>query len=162
VAPGETGLVLIRGHVTDRYLDNPAENRKAFLAAGFFDTGDLGSFDREGRFIFHSRLKEVLKSGGINISPVEVEQLIASHPDVREAFVVGVADPVKGDRVVAFVDSDGEMSAHAVQDYVKVRAASFKVPHQVFFRGEDQLPRLASDKIAKHRLVEEARAELGL
>jgi fatty-acyl-CoA synthase len=158
---GEVGLVLIRGHTTPGYLDNPEETAKALRADGFFDTGDLGRLDANGRFVFHSRLKEVIKSGGINVSPVEVEQLIASHPDVRDAYVVGVADPVKGELVVAFVDAARRIGEDAVKAYVKERAASFKVPHRVLFRSEAQLPRLASGKVAKYRLQEEARRELG-
>ncbi len=159
---GETGLVLIKGHTTPGYLNNPEETAKALRADGFFDTGDLGFFDPDGRFIFQARLKEVIKSGGINVSPLEVEQLLAGHPDVRDAFVVGVAHPVKGELVVAFVDRAGEVSESDLRGYIKERAASFKVPHHVLFRSEDQLPRLASGKIAKHRLAEEARQELGL
>jgi len=159
---GEVGLVLIRGHTTPGYLNNPEETARALRPDGFFDTGDLGRFDADGRFIFHSRLKEVIKSGGINVSPVEVEQLIASHPDIRDAYVVGVADPVRGELVVAFVDAVARLGESEVQAYVKERAASFKVPHHVLFRSEGQLPRLASGKIAKHRLQEEARRELGV
>ena len=158
---GEVGLVLIRGHTTPGYLDNPEETAKALRPDGFFDTGDLGRFDGDGRFIFHSRLKEVIKSGGINVSPVEVEQLIASHPDVRDAYVVGVADPVRGELVVAFVDAAAAIGEGDVKSFVKERAASFKVPHHVFFRSEEDLPRLASGKVAKHRLAEEAKRELG-
>src|SRR3546814_2303537 len=62
---GEVGLVLIRGHTTTGYLNNPQETAKALRSDGFFDTGDLGQLDADGRFIFHSRLKEVIKSGGI-------------------------------------------------------------------------------------------------
>tara|TARA_Y100000815_G_scaffold172935_1_gene157425 strand:+ start:182 stop:1792 length:1611 start_codon:yes stop_codon:yes gene_type:complete len=159
---GEVGLVLIRGHTTQGYLGNPEETAKALRPDGFFDTGDLGRFDADGRFIFHSRLKEVIKSGGINVSPVEVEQLIAGHPDVRDAYVVGVGDPVRGELVVAFVDSVGKLAADDIRGFVKERAASFKVPHHVLFRSEEELPRLASGKVAKHKLREEAQAELGL
>jgi fatty-acyl-CoA synthase len=159
---GELGLVLIRGHTTMGYLDNAVETAKAIDAEGFFDTGDLAFLDGDGRFHFHSRLKEVIKSGGINVSPVEVEQLIAGHPDVRDAYVVGVAHPVKGELVVAFVDAATRISGGDVQAYVKERAASFKVPQHVFFRDEAGLPRLASGKVAKHRLAEEAKRELGL
>lgn len=159
---GETGLVLIRGHTTPGYLKNPEETAKALRRDGFFDTGDLGSFDTNGHFVFHSRLKEVIKSGGINVSPVEVEQLLASHPDVRDAYVVGVGDPVKGELVVAFVDIAAPVSERALRDYVKERAASFKAPHHVLFRNEAQLPRLASGKVSKAKLAEEARRELGL
>lgn len=142
-------------------MNNPAETAKALRSDGFFDTGDLGRFNADGRFIFHSRLKEVIKSGGINVSPVEVEQLIASHPDVRDAYVVGVADPVRGELVVAFVDAAARMGETDVKAFVKERAASFKVPHHVFFRSEAQLPRLASGKVAKYKLQEEAKLELG-
>ena len=159
---GETGLVLIRGHTTPGYLNNPEETAKALRSDGFFDTGDLGSFDADGRFLFHSRLKEVLKSGGINVSPVEVEQLLAGHPDVRDAYVVGVGDPVQGEKIVAFVDVSASVGEDALKSYVKERAASFKTPHHILFRSEAQLPRLASGKVAKYRLAEEARRELGL
>jgi fatty-acyl-CoA synthase len=159
---GETGLVLIRGYTTPGYFRNPEETAKAVLPDGFFDTGDLAYFDPEGRLIFHSRLKDVIKSGGINISPLEVEQLLAAHPDVRDAFVVGVSDPVLGERVVAFVDVFSPVSEADLKSYVRERAASFKTPHHIFFRQESQLPRLATGKVAKHRLAVEARQELGL
>lgn len=162
VAKGETGLVLLRGHTTPGYLNNPDETAKAVRPDGFFDTGDLGWLDGDGRFRFHSRLKEIIKSGGINVSPVEVEQIIAGHPDISDAYVVGVSDPVKGELVVAFVDSRVRLSERDVQAYVKDRAASFKVPHHILFRSEGQLPRLASGKVAKYRLVEEAKRELSL
>lgn len=159
---GETGLVLVRGHTTPGYLGNPTETAKALRPDGFFDTGDLGRLDANGHFIFHARLKEVIKSGGINVSPVEVEQLLASHPGIRDAYVVGVRDPVRGELVVAFVDVAEAVSAAELRAYVKERAAAFKVPHHILFRDEAQLPRLASGKIAKHRLRIEAQEELGL
>lgn len=159
---GETGLTLLRGYTTTGYFGNPEETAKALRPDGFFDTGDLGCLDGDGRYIFHSRLKEVIKSGGINVSPVEVEQLIAAHPDVRDAYVVGVGHPVKGELVVAFVDPSARLSEDDIKSYVKERAASFKVPQHVFFRSEASLPRLASGKVAKFRLAQEAYRELGL
>jgi fatty-acyl-CoA synthase len=159
---GTTGLVLVRGHITAGYLDNPTETAKALRPDGFFDTGDLGSIDADGRMLFHSRLKEVIKSGGINISPAEVEQLLVSHPDVRDAHVVGVADAVRGELIVAFVDPLNPLSEDSLKAFVKEHAASFKVPHHIFFRSESQLPRLATGKIAKVKLGDEARAELGI
>lgn len=162
VRQGETGLILLRGHVAKGYFQNPAETERSFGSDGFFDTGDLGRLDVEGRLIFHSRIKEVIKSGGINISPLEVEQLLALHPHIREAFVVGVPDRVRGEIIVAFCDVTGKISEQEVRDFVKERAASFKVPHHVLFRNEAQLPRLATGKVAKFRLVQDAMAELGL
>jgi len=81
---------------------------------------------------------------------------------VRDAYVVGVGDPVKGELVVAFVDAAAPVSEKALRDFVKEQAAAFKVPHHVLFRSEAQLPRLASGKVAKYQLAEEARRELGL
>ncbi len=159
---GQVGLVLLRGHTTPGYHANPEETRKALRPDGFFDTGDLGSLDVEGRFIFHSRLKEVIKSGGINVSPIEVEQLLVQHPHVRDAYVVGVSDVVRGELIVAFVDAERPVAEGEIKSFVKERVASFKVPHHVFFRSEAQLPRLASGKVAKYKLAEEARRELGL
>jgi fatty-acyl-CoA synthase len=157
---GETGLVLVRGHTTEGYLDNPVETRNAVRPDGSFDTGDLGRLDAAGRFVFHSRLKEVIKSGGISISPVEVEELLAAHPQVTDAHVVGVPHPVRGELVVAFVVARGPLSEDALRAFVKERAASFKVPHHVIFTNEDQLPRVASGKVAKYRLQETALEEL--
>jgi len=73
-----------------------------------------------------------------------------------------VPHAARGELIVAFVDRLGPISEASLCAYVKEKAASFKVPHHVFFRGEAQLPRLASGKIAKYRLVEEARRELGV
>lgn len=154
---GQIGLVLVRGRVTPGYLDNPVETARALRADGFFDTGDLGSLDEAGRLRFHARLKEVIKSGGINISPIEVEQLLATHPSVRDAHVVGVADAARGELIVAFVDPLEPVSEPALKAFVKGRAAAFKVPHHIFFRAEADLPRLATGKVAKARLKEEAR-----
>ncbi len=104
----------------------------------------------------------MIKTNGINVSPAEVEQLLVGHPDVRDAYVVGVADPARGELVVAFIDAAAPISEGTLQSYVKERAASFKTPHHILFRRDEQLPRLASGKVAKHRLAEEARRELGL
>lgn len=157
---GQTGLILVRGHTTPGYLNNPTETAKALRADGFFDTGDLGRFEN-GRLVFQSRMKDVIKSNGINVSPVEVEQLLSSHPDVRDAHVVGVPSKGRGELIVAFVDCVTPQSENALCTFVKERAASFKVPHHILFRRTDQLPRLASGKVAKYRLAEEARRELG-
>jgi len=161
VAQGELGLVLLRGHTTPGYFQNSEETARALMADGFFNTGDLGRFDAAGRFLFHARLKEVLKSNGINVSPLEVEQLLTQHPDVKDAHVVGVPDKVRGEIIVAFVQSELPLSEESLRNFVRERAASFKVPHHVFVRREAQLPRLASGKIAKYQLVQDAMRELG-
>jgi acyl-CoA synthetase (AMP-forming)/AMP-acid ligase II len=86
---------------------------------------------------------------------------LIQHPDVKDAHVVGVPDKVYGEVIVAFVQSDCPLTEDSLRSFVKERAASFKVPHHIFVRNETQLPRLASGKIAKYQLVEEAIRELG-
>jgi fatty-acyl-CoA synthase len=154
--PGHVGLVLLRGRTTEGYLDNPTETAKAVLPDGRFNTGDLGCLDAAGCFVFHSRLKEIIKRRGIGVSPVEVEQLLASHDEVADAHVVGVRDPVAEELVVAFVVGRSTMTESELCEYVRARAASFKVPDRIIFVSEEELPRLASGKVAKHRLVEMA------
>jgi len=78
-----------------------------------------------------------------------------------DPFRDGVPNATRGEIIVAFVNSASPLSESSLCAYVKEKAASFKVPHHIFFRKEDQLPRLASGKVAKYRLVEEARRELG-
>ena len=153
---GEAGLILLSGWLTPGYHDNPLETAQALLPDGRFNTGDLGLLDAGGRLVFKSRLKEVIKSGGVNVSPVEVEQLILEHPDVRSAYVVGVGDHLRGEAMVAFVDTVGELDADAVRAFVKARAASFKVPQHVIRCSEEEVPRLASGKVAKRELAERA------
>ena len=92
---------------------------------------------------------------------MEVEQLLAAHPDVSDAHVVGVPHPVRGELVVAFVVARGPVTESDLRSYVRSRAASFKVPHHILFRSEAELPRLGSGKVAKHRLWEAALADLG-
>jgi fatty-acyl-CoA synthase len=157
---GETGLVLIRGYTTPGYYLNPTENAKALRADGFFDTGDLASIDSDGQFHFHSRIKEIIKTGGINVSPIEIEQLLTTHPDVLDAHVVPLPDLRRGQIIVAFLVAQRSVSEPDIQSFVRERAASFKVPHHILFRSADQLPRLVSGKVAKARLIEEARLEL--
>jgi fatty-acyl-CoA synthase len=158
---GEVGLVLLRGHVTPGYYRNDEENRRTLRADGWFDTGDLGSLNADGHFLFHSRIKEVIKTGGINVSPIEVEALLGTHPDIRDAHVVGVPDPRRGQLIVAFVDARAALTEQAVREYVRERAASFKVPHHVLFRAAEGLPRLASGKVGRVQLVEDAIRALG-
>ncbi len=158
---GEPGLILLRGHVTLGYFQNPDEAAKAIGADGFFDTGDLGWLDPGGRLVFHSRLKEVIKSGGINISTLELEQLLALHPDIAEAFAVGAPHKVQGEAIMAFVVARATISEQSVRDFVRELAASFKTPHHVMFVTQENLPRLASGKVAKHRLAEWAAREVG-
>lgn len=156
---GDDGLLLVKGHTTPGYFGGHPESAHLFDSEGFLDTGDLGHLDEAGRFVFRARLKEVIKSGGINVSPLEVEQLLAQHPDIRNAYVVGIPHRTRGEIAVAFVETRKSLTEDQVKNYAREQVSSFKVPHLVFFRADEDLPRLASGKVAKHRLVEQAIAE---
>jgi fatty-acyl-CoA synthase len=157
---GATGLLLARGFTTDRYYRQPGETANAITPDGFLITGDLCSIGADGYVRYESRLKEMIKTGGINVSPLEVEQLLLRHPAIRQAYVVGVPDHKRGEALVAFVEAD-EMTEAEVQAFLKERVASFKVPSRVLFRTDAEIPRVASGKVPRFRLREEAIAELG-
>jgi fatty-acyl-CoA synthase len=157
---GEAGLLLLRGYTTSMYYRQPAETEAAFTPDGYLITGDLCSLAADGYVRYHSRLKEMLKIGGINVSPLEVEQLLLRHPAIKQAYVVGIPDAQRGEVLVAFVEAEAVGEA-AVKGYLRERVASFKVPSHVLFRSDADIPRLASGKVPRFRLREEAMAELG-
>ena len=154
---GVVGHLLIRGHISTGYYRNPQATRAAFDNEGYFRTGDLASIGADGRLRFHSRLKEVLKVGGINVSPHEVEDALHTHDSVQQAYVVGIPDEIAGEAVVAFVDCGGkQLEAEALRRFVRERVASFKVPRHIVFCTEASLPRLSTGKVPRYRLREMA------
>jgi fatty-acyl-CoA synthase len=159
-AAGRSGLLLVRGYVTDGYFKDPEQTALAFDSDGWFDTGDLGRIGPDGYFYFESRLKEIIKVGGINVSPTEVEQLLLRHPAVRQAHVVGIPHPVHDQMVVAIVEPAVPVTEDELRTYVRQVAASFKVPQHVLFRADSQIPRLATGKVARQKLTEDAISEL--
>jgi fatty-acyl-CoA synthase len=158
VADGAMGLLEVKGRATPGYLRNPAANAEAFCEDGYFRTGDLVQIDKDGRLHFHGRKKEILKVGGVNISPAEVEKVIDTHPDIAECHVIGIPDDTKGEIVAAFVDPGrAKLTEEEVRDFVSARAARFKVPTYIFFMAKEDMPRLASGKVPKYQLLEIAR-----
>lgn len=158
---GQVGELRVKGPLTSGYHGDDEATQQAFDAQGFFKTGDLAMIDEDGRLRFHSRMKEMLKVGGINVSPREVEEILESHPNVRQAHVVGVPEEALGEQVCAFVERVGDAVDEAsLRAYVKERAASFKVPAFILFRSDSELPRVASGKVPKYELVKEALREL--
>src|SRR5712664_1096855 len=102
--PGDVGELAVRGHVTPGYFCAPELDAEAFDRDGYFLTGDLGSIDADGRIRFRGRLKEMIKTGGVNVAPLEVEQVLLQHPDIVQAYVVGIPDRSKGEIVAAAVE----------------------------------------------------------
>src|SRR5271167_3420328 len=101
---GELGELAVGGYVTPGYYRAQELDAEAFDQDGYFLTGDLGSIEADGRIRFRGRLKEMIKTGGINVAPLEVEQVLLQHPDIVQAYVVGVPDQSKGEIVAAVVE----------------------------------------------------------
>ncbi|UCD83388.1 MAG: long-chain fatty acid--CoA ligase, partial [Deltaproteobacteria bacterium] len=123
---------------------------------GFFHTGDRGMIDDQGYFYFRSRMTEMIKTGGLNISPLEVETYLTTHPKVIHAYVLGIPDKVKGELVGAvIVSKDGvECSAQEIRDFCRGKISSYKIPEHIQFVEQETLPLTASGKVQKHKLLE--------
>jgi fatty-acyl-CoA synthase len=159
VAPGEPGELHIRGFLTSGYFKNPEATAASFTADGFYRTGDLVHFDDAGRLIYHTRIKEVIKSSGQLIVPPEVEEVMMRHPGVRQAYVFGLPDPDRGELLAAFVEVIDDTDEDGLRTYLRSQIAGFKVPARMYFVSEEQIPRVASGKVPKHFLRAKA-AEL--
>ncbi len=146
----ESGEVLARSNVVlESYWDEPAESAKA-LVDGWFHTGDGGHID-EGYLTISDRKKDVIISGGENVSSIEVEDVLASHPHIREVAVVGTPDEKWGEAVTALVVTDGSpLSAEDVIAHCRASLAGYKCPKRIEFR--EVLPRTATGKLQKFKL----------
>ena len=150
VRDGEVGELHVRGpNVFSGYWRQPDATESAF-AAGYFRTGDLAVRDGDGYYSLRGRRSDVIISGGFNIYPREIEELLLEQPGVREAAVVGVPDEVRGEVPVAYVVADGELDAAGLETMCRHQLASFKVPRA--FVRVDALPRTALGKVQKHLL----------
>jgi len=149
VPDGADGEVLVRGDVVMRgYWDNP-DATAATLANGWLHTGDIGHLDA-GYLHLTDRAKDVIITGGSNVYPREVEEVLLTHPAVREAAVVGVPDPEWGESVRAFVVAAGNPTPGELIQYCRSRLASFKKPRELILVTE--LPKNAAGKILKREL----------
>jgi len=148
----DEGEVLARSNVClEGYWEQPEESAKA-LAGGWFHTGDGGFVDGEGYLNIADRKKDVIITGGENVSSIEVEDAIFSHPDVAEVAVIGVPDEKWGETIKALVvKAEGSsLTEQELIDYVKSKVARYKAPSTVEFR--DMLARTATGKLQKFKL----------
>ena len=154
---GEVGELCVAGHVTPGYFRAPELDAAAFDAEGYFYTGDLGLVGDDGRVRFRGRLKEMIKTGGINVAPLEVESVLLQHPGVKQAYVVGVPDHDKDEVVVAVLElhEAAAVDAGAIVAFCRERLASYKVPTRLVFRKAEELPHTPTGKIHKPGLREE-------
>ncbi|HTC84154.1 MAG TPA: acyl-CoA synthetase [Rhizomicrobium sp.] len=157
-ADGKTiGEVMFRGNIVMRgYLKNPKATRDA-LKDGWFHSGDLGVMYPDGYIQLKDRSKDIIISGGENISSIEVEDAIARHPDVLFVAVVARPDPKWGEHPCAFVElRSGRRTSEAdILDFAKTRLAKFKMPRTVVFA---ELPKTSTGKIQKFVLRERAKS----
>jgi acyl-CoA synthetase (AMP-forming)/AMP-acid ligase II len=151
--PGQIGEIVCRGDVVMSGYWNDADATRETLKDGWLYTGDMGSFDQRGYLTLRDRSKDVVISGGSNIYPREVEEVLLEHPGVAEACVVGAPDPEWGEVVVAFIV--GSAAEEALDAHLLDRIARFKRPKRYVF--VDDLPKNSYGKVLKREL----RARLG-
>jgi len=152
---GQAGEICVRGPTlfSHYYKHEPAA---CFDADGFFHTGDLGHLDADGALHFQGRLKDVVKTAGVNVAAAEVEEALARHPAVAAAHVVGVPDAARGENVAAFVVPARAVEPEELLAHCRGLLATYKVPRHVWLRAEHELPLKGSGKVDKSALREEA------
>jgi malonyl-CoA/methylmalonyl-CoA synthetase len=145
-----TGELWVRGpNVCDGYWKRPDATAAAFVD-GWFRTGDIGRFSRDGYITLEGRRSDLIISGGFNIYPREIEELLLEQPGVREATVIGVSDPARGELPVAYLVVDSSFDEAATLAHLRTQLASFKIPRGIV--RVDSLPRTALGKVQKHLL----------
>ena len=160
--PDTEGELLFRGsNCFSGYLNDPELTAQVFDDEGWFHTMDVATMDPDGRVTFVSRLKDMLKVGGENVDPTEVESYLGACPGVRQSAVVGYPDARLGEVAVVFVlpAPDAGVAPDELIAFCRGRIASFKIPRHVFV--VDELPMTSSGKVQKARLREMARDRLG-
>jgi malonyl-CoA/methylmalonyl-CoA synthetase len=143
------GELFVRGpNVFSGYWRSPEATADAFTGDGFFRTGDMATISDDGYITLIGRKSDLIISGGYNIYPREIEELLLEQPGISEAAVVGVADEVRGEVPVAYIV--GDFDEEALADFCREQLASFKVPRR--FVKVDSIPRTALGKVQKHLL----------
>jgi fatty-acyl-CoA synthase len=155
VADGETGEIWMRGPgLTPGYWKKPEETAKAFTLDGWLKSGDIGRRDADGCYYVAGRIKEMYISGGENVYPAEIENVLARHPAVLESAIIGVPDEKWGEVGHAFVmlrSGASPINATEVIQFCRANLAGYKTPRHVTF--VDEFPRTAAGKIRKHLLA---------
>ncbi len=153
---GEVGEVVVRGDSVMRgYYRDPEATRAVLDEEGWLHTGDLGYLDDGGHLVLCGRKKELIIVAGENVFPGEVEEVLAGHPGVRVAAVVGVKDELRGEvpRAYVMLEPGATASSGELSQFCRDRLAGFKVPREVVIREE--LPLSPTGKVLKRELVED-------
>ncbi len=151
LAAGVAGEIRMRGFVTSGYFNDPVRTAEAIDQDGWFYTGDLAVFDELGILQFRSRIKELIKTGGINVTPADVEEALEEHPDVRQAIVVGVPDAQRDEIVAAMVvlQPGSSLTAAELLDHCKQSVATYKIPRHLQFVASHEVPLTDTGKVSK-------------
>ena len=152
---GETGELCAKGpQVMAGYWQRPDETAKVMTADGFFRTGDVAVMQPDGRIKLVDRIKDMVLVSGFNVYPNEVEEVLASHPGVLEAAVIGVPDEHSGEAVAAYiVRKDPDLTEGDIRAYCKDNLTGYKIPRRVVFR--DSLPKTPVGKVLRRELRDE-------
>jgi long-chain acyl-CoA synthetase len=155
--PGQEGEICVRGrNVMKGYLNNPEATQAAFWEGEWFRSGDIGLFDDHGYLFIVDRLKDMVITGGENVYPREVEEVLYQHPAVEECAVIGLPDPQWGERVVAFIvpRSGKTVDPEELKAFLKTRLSSFKVPKE--YIAVRDLPKSPAGKLLKRELRQQS------
>jgi long-chain acyl-CoA synthetase len=152
VGPGARGEVVMRGPFVMKEYWNKPDATKQVMKDGWFYTGDIGEVDDDGYYFIVDRKKELVIRGGYNVYPREIEEVLYSHPAVREAAVLGVPHDELGEEVAAAValKAGADASPEEIRAYVKERVAAYKYPRKVWIA--DDLPKTPTGKILKREI----------
>ena len=153
------GEIVVRGdNVMIGYLNQPEATAEA-MTGGWYHTGDLGTIDSDGYIFIVDRKKDMIISGGLNVYPREIEEVLYSHVAVLDAAVIGISDALRGEDVMAVIvkKPDAAVSEREIVAYCRERLANYKVPRKVLFR--ETLPRGGTGKVVKRLLKKELEME---
>jgi long-chain acyl-CoA synthetase len=155
VPVGETGELVVKGpNIMQGYWNRPEETQ-AIFSRGWLRTGDIARMDEDGYFYIVERIKDMIITGGFNIYPREVEEVLYNHPAVAEAAVVGLPDDYRGETVSAFIVLKAgfeptEKTKNAILAFCRERLSGYKVPRRIEFRNS--LPKSSVGKILRREL----------
>lgn len=151
--PGQQGELYVRGTcITNGYLNKPEATKEVFDSEGWFHSGDIAYMDENGYAYIVDRMKDMINVGGEKVFPSEVEDMMLSHPKIKDLVIVGIPDDLKGEVPKAFIQlKEGETAAEGeIREYCKTKMAPYKVPVTVEFL--DEIPRSASGKALRRLL----------
>nr|MBC8241506.1 AMP-binding protein [Alphaproteobacteria bacterium] len=153
---GQVGEIALRGHIMPGYLNDPDTTAASMTDDGFLLTGDLGLLDGNGWVQFQGRRKELIKSGGINIAPAEIEAVLRTHAAIESVFITGLADARLDQAIGAVVvlEAGASVSEDALRQHCRHSLAAYKVPQHFVFVAAKDLPVTSTEKLQRNRLAD--------